>query len=559
VPDVISSLRDVGPLKPSRTIPLLFISVAGALAFTCAGGLVIYTNTQHLDSTRTWLEHSHSVLTTLQSQSQQLDRVGYTMQLYQESGDPDDLRLAQTTAAAMEVRITSLQKLVEDNPSQSRRALELAAAVQVLSESLEKAKASRIVPDREIRETRSAISATQQEERNLLEQRSDESKRSTVRTLALDICLLGSSLIVIMLLFGFLIKDALWRRTSDKTLATTIQTLERRNEEAILLKSARDELQLCSTSLDAQTCAIRHLQELVPGSSGAILAINNSRNMLEIAASWNAPEALGDGFAIDTCCGLRAGRSRWRRLGRSEIHCTHFSGVPPQTYLCTPLAALGETLGFVYLACPTKAIADFAYNRNSLIDEMVELASMAIAGLNLRTKLESESIRDPLTGLFNRRFMEVALERELHRAKRRNATLAVLMLDVDHFKLLNDSFGHDAGDAVLREVTECLKQSVRTEDVICRYGGEEFVVILPEIDKSLALERANRIRVAISGLNVQFKGQSVRKISISVGLAMYPDHGNNGDDLIRLADMALYAAKHAGRNQVQLPAETLTI
>jgi hypothetical protein len=118
-----------------------------------------------------------------------------------------------------------------------------------------------------------------------------------------------------MLLFGFLIKDALWRRTSDKTLASTIQTLERRSEEAILLKSARDELQLCPTTLDAQMCAIRHLQGLVPGSSGAILAINNSRNMLEIAASWNDPAALSDGTALDTCCGLRTGRSRWRRPG----------------------------------------------------------------------------------------------------------------------------------------------------------------------------------------------------------------------------------------------------
>jgi len=110
VPDGFSFLRDGGPLKPSRTIPLLLVSAAGALAFTCAGGLVVYTNTQHLNGTRSWLEHSHSVLTTLQSESQQLDRVGYTMRLYQESGDPDDIRLAQATAAAMEVRTASLQK-----------------------------------------------------------------------------------------------------------------------------------------------------------------------------------------------------------------------------------------------------------------------------------------------------------------------------------------------------------------------------------------------------------------------------------------------------------------
>jgi hypothetical protein len=172
-------------LKPSRTIPLLLISAAGALALTCAGGLIVYTNTQHLNSARNWLEHSHSVLTTLQSESQQLDRVGYTMRLYQEGGDSDDIRSAQTTAAAMEVRIASLQKLVEDNASQTNHSRELAAAVLARSESLEKAKASRTIPEREIRETRSAISAIQQEERNLLEQRADESRRSTLRTLLL--------------------------------------------------------------------------------------------------------------------------------------------------------------------------------------------------------------------------------------------------------------------------------------------------------------------------------------------------------------------------------------
>jgi diguanylate cyclase (GGDEF)-like protein len=543
-------------LKPTRTVPLLLVSAVGAVAFTCAGALMVYTNTQHLEVTRSWLEHSHTVLASLQSESQQLDRVGYAMRLYQKSGDPDDIRLAQTTAAAMEVRTARLQKQVEDNPSQAHRSLELAVAGHALSESLEKAKTSGTIPEREIRETQSAISATQQDERNLLDQRSEESTQRAVRSFVFAIGVFGFSLVVIMLLFGFLIRDALWRRTSDNKLASTIQALEQRNEQATLLKSARDELQLCPTALDAQMCAVRHLQGLVPGSSGAIFIINNSRNMLEITASWNNPQAISDAITLDACCGLRTGRLRWRRPGQSEINCAHFSTVPPHNYLCAPLAALGETLGFVYLACPTKEIADLACGQDSLIEELVELASMSIAGLNLRTKLENESIRDPLTGLFNRRFMEVALERELHRAQRQSATLAVVMLDVDHFKMFNDSFGHNAGDAVLREVAECLKQSVRTDDVICRYGGEEFVIILPEISEQLALERADKIRRAVSSLNVHFKGQSMRKISISVGLAMYPHHANNGDDMVRLADTALYQAKHAGRNQVQLAVGT---
>jgi len=555
--DFFSSLRDNGPLKQGKTIPLLLISAIGALAFTCAGGLVVYTNTQHVSEVRTWLEHSYIVLTSLQMESQQLDRVGYTMQLHQERGNLDDVRSAQAAAAAMQARMASIQRLVQDNPSQTHHLQELAAAVQMLSDSLESARQSRTIPEREIRKTRSAISAIQDEERNLLTQRSDESKRSTMRNLLLEVSFLGFSLTVVMLLFGFLIRDAIRRRISEEKLASTIKTLEQRSGEAVLLKSARDELQLCVTSLDAQMCAVRHLQELVPGSSGAFLNINNSRNMLEIAAAWNDPTHLSDGFALDTCCGLRTGRSRWRRPGQSEINCRHFSGTPPENYLCTPLAAHGETLGFVYLTCPTKEIADLANGRSALIEEMVELASMSIAGLNLRTKLEGESIRDALTGLFNRRFMEVALERELHRASRRNVPLAVLMLDIDHFKMFNDSFGHEAGDAVLREVAECFNQSVRSEDVVCRHGGEEFVIILPEMSEKLALERAEYIRRAVSNLHVHFKGQSLRKITMSVGIAMYPNHAKSSNDLLRLADSALYEAKHAGRNHVQLATDTV--
>ena len=221
-----------------------------------------------------------------------------------------------------------------------------------------------------------------------------------------------------------------------------------------------------------------------------------------------------------------------------------------------PLAAQGDTLGFVYLSCPTTEIADLASGRMALVHEMVELASMTIAGLNLRVKLESQSIRDGLTSLFNRHFMEIALERELHRASRKRVTLALLMLDVDHFKSFNDTYGHEAGDVVLRAVGECLQQSVRSEDVVCRYGGEEFVIILPEISEAVALERANSIRRNVSSLHLKFKGEMLRPISMSIGLVMYPTPARNGADLLRMADRALYNAKRGGRDQTDVATES---
>ncbi|WP_049780756.1 sensor domain-containing diguanylate cyclase [Terriglobus saanensis] len=544
------------PMRVGRVVPLLVLSAFGAIAFTCAVATVGYANNQHMADARVWLEHSHSVLTLLQNQGQRLDRVSASMQLYRATGDDRHLSNAQSTTAAMRVGVDNLETLVRDNPSQTQHAKDLDVKIDGLAHALDAAKTSREIPDRELRESRSAITVIQDEEHGLLTQRADDTQKATTRSLVLGIFFLGSSLVVIVVLFAFLIRDALRRRAfetqisiANDRLEGTVEKLKRHGADSVFLKSSRDELQLCVTSLEAQKCTGRHLHELVPGSRGATVILNNSRTLMEIMTTWGEPNSLSDGFALETCCGLRTGRSRWRKPGESEIHCSHFAGVPPENYLCIPLAAQGETIGFTYLEFPTEEIAQLACDRLVLIEEMVELASMTIAALNLRAKLESQSIRDVLTGLFNRRFMEVALERELHRATRRGSSLAVLLLDVDHFKDFNDTFGHEAGDVVLREVGACFLQSVRTEDIVCRYGGEEFVIIFPEITAEMALQRAEKIREQISALRIQFKGQPLGHISLSIGLAMFPYPASSVDELLRMADHALYDAKQSGRNR----------
>ncbi|WP_348269947.1 GGDEF domain-containing protein [Edaphobacter paludis] len=554
------------PLKPSKVIPLLVISAIGALIFTVGGGLIVYSNTRHLIEIRNWLDRSQTVLNNLQLESQRLDRLSSSMQLYQATGDANNLRAAGGSAAAVHSGVLTLQNLLQDNASQEHHVDELDTSVEVLSHTLESAGQSKTVPDQQIQSCRNVISLIQEEERGLLKERSRESQASGVRSLLAGAGYLGLSLIVLIVLFAFLIRDAFRRRSFEKQLSlandrleATIEALQRRGAEASLLKATRDELHLCVTAAEAEACTVRHLQALVPGSSGATLIINNSRSMLEIAAAWNDPSSLADGFAPEACCGLRAGHLRWRSPGHSAINCSHFIGNPPENYVCIPLAAQGETLGFVYLTFPTQEIADVARSRILQINEMVELAAMTIAGLNLRTKLENQSIRDGLTHLFNRHFMAIALEREVHRALRNTSPLAVLMLDVDHFKAFNDAFGHEAGDAVLREVADCFRQSVRSEDVVCRYGGEEFIIILPETDEETAIQRAEVIRQAIGKLRVQFKGQTLRQISLSIGIAMYPSPARDSTAPVRLADRALYEAKHAGRDRVHVAHEAVTV
>jgi len=234
-------------------------------------------------------------------------------------------------------------------------------------------------------------------------------------------------------------------------------------------------------------------------------------------------------------------------------------GNPPENYLCIPLAAHGDTLGILYIECPTAEADAIVANKLGSLEELAEMASMSIAGLNLRSRLEHQSIRDGLTNLFNRHFMEISLDREIRRAARNKAEFSVLMLDVDHFKLFNDTYGHEAGDNILREVAEIFRQSVRAEDIICRYGGEEFVIILPETAPDAALERSETIRQRVKEMRMRFRGEALRELTISIGVAVYPHSGDTLEEMLRASDRALYIAKQRGRNQVVMPDMPVTI
>jgi diguanylate cyclase (GGDEF)-like protein len=214
--------------------------------------------------------------------------------------------------------------------------------------------------------------------------------------------------------------------------------------------------------------------------------------------------------------------------------------------------AQGESLGLLYLTAPADAPLGWTDSKEALGLAVADQLGLAIANLKLRDTLRSQSIRDPLTGLFNRRYMEETLERELSRAERSRAPLAVVMLDLDHFKRFNDTFGHEVGDMLLREVGHLLKHHVRHGDVACRFGGEELMIVMPDIDAASALQRAEEIREAVKRLQMACRGQSVGNVTVSLGVALYPDHGTTPADLVKASDTALYRAKSAGRDQVVL-------
>jgi diguanylate cyclase (GGDEF)-like protein len=223
------------------------------------------------------------------------------------------------------------------------------------------------------------------------------------------------------------------------------------------------------------------------------------------------------------------------------------------TYLCIPILAQGEALGILHFQA-TDEIPALADAELSLKTTFAGQVGLSVANIRLREALRSQSIKDPLTGLYNRRYLTEMLDREIRRAVRAEQSLGILMLDLDHFKKFNDTYGHEAGDTVLRETASFLVKSIRVEDIVCRFGGEEFVVILPTADSNSAQARAERIRSKLRELAVLHKGQSLGMITVSVGVSTLPEHGTSPKELLEAADAALYRAKKDGRDRVVVAA-----
>jgi diguanylate cyclase (GGDEF)-like protein len=218
------------------------------------------------------------------------------------------------------------------------------------------------------------------------------------------------------------------------------------------------------------------------------------------------------------------------------------------------MMAQGEALGILNLQSADGTWSEgHADGSTGQIDQVAvavaEHLALALANLRLRETLRTQSIRDPLTGLFNRRYMEESLEREFRRAERRGHPVGVIMLDLDHFNHFNNTFGHQAGDTLLQAFGELIKNQVRAEDIACRYGGEEFTLIMPEAPLGVTVDRAEHLLNQVREMRVAQRGRPLGAVTMSAGVAAYPEHGGTAEALIRAADMALYRAKGEGRDR----------
>jgi diguanylate cyclase (GGDEF)-like protein len=253
-------------------------------------------------------------------------------------------------------------------------------------------------------------------------------------------------------------------------------------------------------------------------------------------------------FEPSSCWALRTGHPHLVLAGDSTAPCAHAAGVK-NTYLCVPILAQGETLGILHFQATDEA-PQLEASELSFKTTFAAQVGLSIANIRLREALRTQSVRDALTGLYNRRYLEEVLEREVRRAARAAQSLGILMIDLDHFKSFNDTYGHEAGDAVLRETGLSLTKGIRAEDFVCRFGGEEFVVILPTADLEASRARGERLRSKMRELTILYQGKSLGIVTISVGVAAFPEHGTSPKELMASADAALYEAKRGGRDQV---------
>jgi diguanylate cyclase (GGDEF)-like protein len=349
-----------------------------------------------------------------------------------------------------------------------------------------------------------------------------------------------------LLAFAYLHRQAKSRRRAEVELRRTIGEQERVLFEVSAMSTMMELVHICRSQSEANHVIGEVLPQLLPSVSGALYVMHPSHGSLELQFSWGQG-AMTKVFAPDECWALRRSRTHLVERTRSAIMCRHIDATE-EGCLCAPLVGHGEALGVLHLASHHKGTLSGDVQR--LAGVLAEQLSLALGNLRLQETLRSRSERDPLTDLYNRRHLELSAERELARAGRHHHSLTFIMLDVDHFKVFNDTHGHDAGDAVLREVAHVLKRHTRTEDIACRYGGEEFLMVLPGCLLEDAYHKAEAIREAIAQLRVSAGGAALSRVTASIGIATYPQHGERLEELIRAADVALYKAKAAGRNQI---------
>ena len=357
---------------------------------------------------------------------------------------------------------------------------------------------------------------------------------------------------------------------ANRMLSQSVLRLEQHNIEMSLLSELGDSIQACNTEEEIFSISTQIAKKLFSKIAGALYLSKSMKDLFELVLSWGDFNPIKNFLEPDECWALRRGKSYIVKHQDASLICPHLknSSQPHIPYLCVPMVAQGETIGLLHLQCPQEMTAenqDLPSTKATQTCEIVlhlalnfnERIAMALSNLRLRNTLRQQSIRDPLTGLFNRRYMEETLDREIYRSQRLQSPLGIIMLDIDFFKHFNDDYGHEAGDLMLREIGQFLLSHIRKGDVACRYGGEEFTLILPSASLDIAKKRAELLLKEVKKLRVEYGGEALGPITLSLGISIFPNHGETSTAVLKAADKALLQAKKEGRSRIVISTQTI--
>lgn len=489
------------------------------------------------------------------------------------TGDPEYLKHYHGALHALQRARDDAAVMVADNPVQAARLAELNEAIESrLAELAEKASLYvqgrheavltmvRDAHGRELMEkVRKLVEEYRKGERAALEKHFVR-QADAIHLAYLTFAISTAVSVLLVLLVAWLIRRASRSNMQAEAALHSRNTALAKALDAAALRSAHSHalselgrfLQSSRDMAEAMALLDHYLPQVFAAPAGALYLTGASRNQLRLACQWG--EVPNDAtIEPDDCWGLRRGQPYTQPDNASPTRCTHLHDGDTTGTRCLPITAHGEVIGLISL----HGHAREQTLSEEQLSQTVEQVALSIGNLQLRESLRQQSVRDALTGLSNRRYLEESLERELARAQRKQLPISVFMIDVDHFKHLNDRYGHEAGDTVLRKIGQLLRESTRESDIAARYGGEEFTLVLPEVDRTAALARAEALRFAVENLELGVHGALLGSVTISIGVALYPVNGPQPADLMRAADQALYAAKRNGRNRVQLADNTL--
>lgn len=340
----------------------------------------------------------------------------------------------------------------------------------------------------------------------------------------------------------------------NHSLTIALNKSQKHDSEQILINKLNETLQICDTPLEAYPRISLFAQQLLPNLSGGLSIFDKTANLMQTVEEWGEEKLLEEKFVPNDCFGIRSGNANVVDNPKKVINCAHYIHLPLGGYMGLPMVTRGELIGIIHLFAKPEEVITKHQQRNAL--SLTNVVKLSLVNIQLRQMLYEASIRDPLTQLFNRRYLNETLPREIERCKRKESSLCIAMMDIDFFKKFNDEYGHDAGDEVLKFIGQLLLNQFRESDIACRYGGEEFCIVLSDTDFKSALSRLERLHKKIKSAHLYFQGNKLPIITVSIGMAMYPQDGITIENLIQCADNALYLAKNMGRDRIKFNGTT---